>query len=538
LEQDRDVIVVGAGHNGLTAACYLAKAGRSVTVLEANPWIGGCTTSAPLVKEAPEHSISPCAAEFIFLHAGTVVGDLELARHGFAEIIADPMWAYLHPDGASLLVWRSPEKTADEIGRFSQPDRRAYLELARIVNSALDACLPLMLTNPTRPDPRAVLRSAAAARAPRRLAQAAALARKSAAELIDERFEHPVVRGMLAMTCAWLTPFTMPGSGTDLLVMGVAQRLGAGRPIGGTQILPDALARCLAEYGGTIQTSTPVAEILIDSGRATGVRLTTGEELRAEVVLSATDPYTTLNKLLPNDVLPAKQQRRAEQIPTSYLGMSSFKVDVAFKGRLTLKRHQAARADAIDLRKPAVVVGTFEQCVEAVDVAHAGRFPSPNPFVSVVPTAVDPSQAPAGQDTMYLWLGWMPNEPAGGSWPELKAKAADELLAHVAQYYDGIEELEIGRFVESKPDLIERTNAHEGNIYHVDLTAMTVGPNRPAPGFGGYRTPVPGLFITGAGTHPVPAVSGIPGQLAARTILKSVRSARDPKAAGRKSAAT
>lgn len=519
-----DVLVVGAGHNGLTAACYLAREGRSVAVVEANPWIGGCTTSAPLVSQAPEHSISPCAAEFIFLHASSVVADLELERYGFAEVIADPLWAYLHPDGASLVVWRSVEKTADEIGRFSRRDRTAYLEMSRTLSRALDVALPLMLTDPTRPDALALWNGArAAARAPRRLVQAMNILRRSAAATIDERFEHPVVRGMLAMTCAWLMPFTMDGSGPDLMVMQVAQRLGAGRPIGGTQILPDALAGYLAAHGGSIRTSAPVEEILIEGGRAVGVRLRSGEELRAETVLAACDPYTTLNTLLPDGVLAPRPQRRAAGIPTGYLGMSSYKVDLAFKGRLTLPRHQKLRDDGVDLRKPAVVVGTFEQCVEAVSQAHSGVFPSPNPFVSVVPTAYDPSQAPAGQDTMYLWLGWMPNEPAAGPWTEVKHKAADELMTHVGQYYEGIEELEIGRLVESKPDLIGRINAHDGHIYHVDLTARSVGPLRPAPGFGGYRTPVPGLFITGAGTHPVPAVSGIPGQLAARKVLRASR---------------
>jgi phytoene dehydrogenase-like protein len=140
------------------------------------------------------------------------------------------------------------------------------------------------------------------------------------------------------------------------------------------------------------------------------------------------------------------------------------------------------------------------------------------PFVGLVSTEADSSLAPAGQDTLYLWSGWTPHDPPEG-WAGLAEPAGQALIDHAALFYDGVEQLEIGRHVEAWPELARRTRVPDGNILHVDGTLLRQGPLRPALGFGGYRTPVPGLYLTGAGTHPGGSVSGIPGQLAARVVL-------------------
>jgi phytoene dehydrogenase-like protein len=140
------------------------------------------------------------------------------------------------------------------------------------------------------------------------------------------------------------------------------------------------------------------------------------------------------------------------------------------------------------------------------------------PTTSLIPSAMDPSQAPDGQDTLYAWSGWMPGNPHEG-WEALAPRAAEATIDALSHYYDNIRELEIGRLVESPLDITRRTHVTNGQVWHVDLTLNRMGPLRPALGFGGYRTPIPGLYLTGGGTHPGPGVSGIPGQLAAQTIL-------------------
>lgn len=184
------------------------------------------------------------------------------------------------------------------------------------------------------------------------------------------------------------------------------------------------------------------------------------------MVLAACDPRQTLTRLLPAGTLPQPLQARADGIPTQSLRSGHLKVDMAFRGRL--------------------------------------------------------SQAPEGQDTAYLWSGLAPANPPEG-WETLAKTAGQQMVSRAAGFYEGIEGLEIGRSVESPLELAARTRVPDGNPYHVDMAMLRSGPLRPALGFGGYRTPVPGLYLTGAGTHPGPAVSGIPGRLAAQTMLQDLK---------------
>jgi phytoene dehydrogenase-like protein len=264
-----------------------------------------------------------------------------------------------------------------------------------------------------------------------------------------------------------------------------------------------------------------VEQVIVHGGRACGVVVASGEELHAHAVLCATEPHRALTDLLPPDALPSRLLTRAQHIPCDNDGCTHFKVEMALSGRLELPRHERFRGDGVDLRIPSALVGTIDEIAAAIAAAKSGRLPEPLPFVSIVPTAADPSQAPAGQDTLSLWSGWLPHEPPGG-WPACKAIVEEAFVAHAAQYYDGIEQLEIGRAVETPEEISARTGVRNGNVYHVDVTLTRVGPLRPALGFGGYRTPVTGFYITGAGTHPGPSVSGIPGQQAARVVLRDV----------------
>jgi phytoene dehydrogenase-like protein len=166
-------------------------------------------------------------------------------------------------------------------------------------------------------------------------------------------------------------------------------------------------------------------------------------------------------------------------------------------------------------------VGSFEQIQRAFTDAAAGRLTDPMPFVGIIATGADPSLAPAGMDTLYVWSGWTPQRPHR-DWESLAPEAADQLIAHAESFYDGIATLEIGRHYEAWPALAARTRVPDGNILHVDGGLLRQGPLRPARGFGGYRTPVRGLYLTGAGTHPGGSVSGLPGQLAAGVVARDM----------------
>ncbi|HWF56084.1 MAG TPA: NAD(P)/FAD-dependent oxidoreductase [Solirubrobacteraceae bacterium] len=530
-----DVIVIGAGHNGLVAACYLARAGLDVEVLEANDWIGGCTSSAPLVPGAPEHLINPCAQDFCLIRLSSVVRDLELRRHGYREVLVDPAYVAPLPDGSTLAFWRDPVSTAAELARYDRRDARAYLRFLEMQETGMAAAIPYILADPTRP-PLESIRAAigAGVRHPRYMAELARMVVGSAAEAIDARFRHPIVRGGLLSLAAVGAPVTHKGSGINAMFPAIVRHAGVSRPVGGTQTLPDALRADLAEHGGRVRTGAEVTSVLLGGDRAAGVRIASGEELRAPIVISAMDPRRTLAEMVPSGRLPDRLAARVAEIPSENGGAAYLTVHMALSGELDYSRMERLRDDDISLRRTALLCGSFEEMVAAVEDCTSGRMPAPMPFAAVLPTGPDPSQAPPGQDTLYLWAGWAPRTPSGGWDAGFTECAGQAMVDQAARYIDGVRELEIGRFVEPWPLLEQRTRVPNGNPYYVDLLMARQGPLRPALGLGGYTTPIPGLFLTGGGTHPGPSVSGVPGQLTARKVLATApelpRRARRPAA--------
>jgi phytoene dehydrogenase-like protein len=455
----------------------------------------------------------------VFLQASNVVADLGLARYGYREIPGDPANVYLRDDGSSIALWRDARRTAEEIRRFSAADAEAYRDFARVLATFIGIGLPFLLTNPCRPQLGALARMAkAAARGRRELRHLPSILIAPVAQTIDERFRHPVVRDYLAAMCGAVGPITTDGSGVLLLLFAFMHRFGAWRIAGGTQTLPDALTRALVANGGTLRTGAAVAEIIVEGNRATGVRLETGEQITARRgIIAGCDPRTALGRLLPAGTLDPAVEARVAHIPTWADGWADIKVDVALSGRLRLDRHETWRNDGLDLREPGVFVGGYDEAIAAYRSARAGGVPSPPNLYAAVPTGLDPGQAPAGQDTLYLWANPMPLNPETG-W-EAATKA---VIARAADFYGGIEELEIGRLSENPDQRSRRLGLTAGSVYHTDMTLFRMGPLRPALGLGGFRTPVEGLYLGSAGSHPSGGVTGLPGQLAAREIIRAL----------------
>jgi phytoene dehydrogenase-like protein len=519
-----DVVVIGAGHNGLVAACYMARAGLQVMVLEASPTVGGMTGTLSVIPEAPGHKINTGAVDVVFLRATRIPTELELERFGFQQIEVDPPLAYLADDGASLAFWRNPARTAEEIRSFSPSDAEAFLRLSRTLDAALDVALPVMGTNPRRPEGRALARLVkAAGRHWGALKDLSSLFVSSTSEFVDERFRHPIVRDALIATASTVTPPLEDGGAIPLLFLAFLHRVGASRLVGGMQALPDALTRALEAMGGSIQCGTEVEEILVSNGRAAGVRVHGGKEIRArQAVLAACDPRMALARLLPDGTGNAAVDARVRHLPAHARGGAWFKVDLALSGGLRLGRHQARRRDGVDLKLPACVIGTADDAITNWADSATGHFPSRPLMYTVVPTAVDPTQAPPDQDTLYLWACPVPARPAE-PWTSLSDHAAKVVVDRASEFYDGLGELEIGRSVESPPDAERRLRVPGGCLMHVDLTTFRVGPLRPAIGLSGYRTPVDGLYLGAAGSHPGGGVFGLPGRLAAKEILRTTR---------------
>ncbi|ORW73744.1 phytoene desaturase family protein [Mycobacterium saskatchewanense] len=517
-----DVVVIGGGHNGLTAACYLARRGLAVCVLEAAGGIGGMTASGTPIERAPDHVVNYCSADLLFWLSSPVERELELHRYGLSTIVVDPCYAYLHPDGASVAVWKDPCRTADEIRHFSRPDAESYLEYVRFLDALFDIAFPFMLSNPARPGRSSLTAMVRAAFKHRRLLRRfGEFLVASGEETIEQRFTHPVTKSLLYCLGAGANPIDMHGTSVTHLFLGFLHRSGTARPVGGMQAIPAALARRLISTGGTIHTDAEVAEIIVRGGKAVGVRLTDERQFHARTAILATpDPRTTLGRLLPPGTLSHELETRVRHIPANSRGAGAMKTDLALAGRVTLDRHQRWRRDEVDLRKPAILIGTSDQIRRGWARAAAGIVPDADDIAlwPVLLTGADPSQAPDGQDSLYLFATNMPLHPDGG-WEKWQHHAAERIVERAGQFYDGLAELEIGRWVESPELAQQRTRATNGAAMHVDHLLFSQGPMRPALGLGGRKLPVDRLVLGGAGAHPGGGVSGLPGRRAARNIL-------------------
>jgi phytoene dehydrogenase-like protein len=369
-----------------------------------------------------------------------------------------------------------------------------------------------------------------AARHHRQLAEVLRWAASTQAETVEESFESDMIRAAMMIGLPFMS-FHSDGSGWALIYLGILSRYGVAMFEGGTGSLPRALADCIADHRGRVRTSAKVQELIVRGGRVTGVRLQSGEELSARHgVLTAFSPKQTLTQLLPDGVLSDRLANRVRHIPTRARGFADYKLNIALKGKITMTKHEQWRGDGLDLRLGANCFHTYQETLAAQAAAVRGEVPDHVPGMAQVYTAFNPTSAPPGHDTWWFWSGLIPADPKIG-WERAREEITATVIKQSAAYYEGLEELEIGRRALALPEIEERFHAIDGSVYHCDPVVTRFGPLKPALGFGGYATPVPGLFLTGSGTHPVAGISGMPGQNAAKTMIKQLkRAAKHAKA--------
>lgn len=517
-----DVVVIGAGHNGLAAAGYLAREGKRVLVVERLDKVGGMTSSGYMIPEAPEHLVTPCAVELLFARKSGIIEDFDLPKYGLRTVDPDPTYAYLHPDGSSIALFYDYRRTAEDIARINRNDGKAYLEFMKTLNVMMDIGFPIMMSEPGRPDVKNMSKIiGSAVRNVRLKDELVALSKATADQVACERFEHPATIALLLGVAAGAGPVDDDGNAAAYMIFAVTHKYGTGKPIGSLQSFSDALARSIEDSGAQIELNAPVAEIIVDDGAARGVRLQDGRIIRSKMVIATCDPRTAMRLTTPGGV-PRTLMKRIEHAPANRSNAAPFLANLAMSGPLSLKQHQDLRHDDADLNKAVGLIGTPEEVRESFAAARRGDIPQRH-AVSVTPLSnSDPTQAPPGGSLAYLYLPSIAVDAREGWSQQLKDRTMTSIKTQLGDFYEGLD-TEVGRFVETPREREKRLNVTNGCVTHVDFAALRAGVHRPATGFGGPKPPFPGFLIGGAGAHPGGGVSGIAGRIAANRALRELK---------------
>ncbi len=528
-----DIIVVGAGHNGLVAAGYLARQGLRVLVLERRSVVGGaCVTE----EVFPGCKVST-AAYLSGLLLPEVIRDLELARSGYTVIPKDPPSFTPLPDGRSLFLWQDQRRSCEEIAKFSRRDAEsfpAYVarldRLARFVEGLLRVTPP-NLTRRTWQDlvglmkvGRKVLGLAAES-----MVDLTRIMTQSVREFLDSWFESDAVKVTLAtdgVIGANGGPMT-PGTAYVLLhhcmgdLNGVRGVWGFVR--GGMGGLTQALAQSAKASGTTVRVAAPVERILVKDGEATGVVLESGEEIQARAIASNADPKRTFLRLVGPEHLPADFVRAVGRIAMEGVSM---KLNLAL-GELPDYRALPGKQLGPQHRATVHICPSMEYMEQGWDDAKYGR-PSLRPLLEVtIPTAYDDSLAPPGTHLMSIFVQYAPYHLAGGQdWPGIREAVADRVIEVLAEYAPNIKRAILHRHILTPADLEAEYGMTGGNIFHGEMSLGQLFFLRPLAGWAKYRTPIRNLYLCGSGAHPGGGVTGAPGRNAAREILSDWRRGR------------
>jgi phytoene dehydrogenase-like protein len=522
-----DAIIIGAGHNGLTNAAYLAKAGLDVLVVEKNDYIGGAAVSREL---EPGWIYSNCSYVCSMMRQ-SIHRDLDLTRHGLLLVPylatvnfgdnGETLVGYHEEEAAHLELKRHSPNDADAMHRF-QADLARYSQLIR----------KTLLRTP--PDP--------ASYRPRDIMELLFLAKQfwklgereiyeyirfftmSAAEFLEDYFENELIKGAMASPGVIGTALGVysPGSAYILLhhVMGdVDGNIGAwGLARGGMGAISQALASALREHGGAIRTNVGVEQLLVRDGQAKGVVLESGEELHADIVVSNLDAKRTFTQIVDRDDLPPGIYEKARNFK---IRGSSGKVNIALSGTPKFNgvpdnRYVSHCAQGF--------AGSLETMERAYDCWKRGRW-SDDPFIeSIIPSDWDPTVAPPGKHWMSNFIQYCPATLADGPWtPEKREQFGKTVIDKIERYSPGFKDLIVHMEVRTPHEIENEVGLTEGNIFQGELTIDQLLFNRPFPGYSQYRMPIKNLYMCGSSTHPGGGVSSACGANAAREILMDLK---------------
>jgi phytoene dehydrogenase-like protein len=529
LMKSYDIIIIGAGHNGLVAACYLARAGLKTLVLERRDVVGGGAVTEEIHPGFRCSTLAHTAAPFF----AKIAKDLQLTQCGLELIQPEVRVLALDPEGRSLCLYNDTNRTAAELAKFSVTDARIYSEFAQSFARIGKVLAPLLTMTPPAIDKPAVgelWNLGKLGRSFRGLGKQDAyrLLRwgpMAVADLVSEFFATELLRATVAArgVCGAFAGPWSAGTSTGLLWQ-AAMDGNAVAPStffrGGMGALTDALAQAAVKIGVELRIGAPVAQIEATEDRATKVRLKTGEEIAARAIVSNADPRTTFLQLVdpvnldPNFLLKLRNYRAHGVSAKINLALSALPSFAGIAGseagrRLSGRLHIGPEIDYLE---------------RAFDAAKYGDY-SPAPYLDItIPSLLDATLAPAGGHVMSIYVQYAPYRLQHGDWHSRREEFADTVIATLSAYAPNLKELIVARQIITPLDLETTYGLNGGHIHHGEQALDQFFTFRPIIGWAQYRTPIKGLYLCGAGTHPGGGVTGGPGANAAREIIRDFKS--------------
>lgn len=500
LPESVDVVVIGAGHNGLVCAAYLAAAGIEVLVLEASETPGGNTRTEELTLPGFAHD--SCSSAHVLIQSNPLLKDDELgllSGYGLEYLLTDPAVVLPQADGDTLVMHRDLEGTADQVARWSPEDANQFRDMVQEWTGGLAAVHGRWSSGLDLGESDAARRYLA-------------LRTRSAWDVVHERFSDPTVRSfVLWLAMATIQDPRRPGTGF-LPSSLTAGRLSFGwsTPVGGSGALPAALIRQMEAHGGRVACSAPVTQVEISAGRASAVRTTDGSVVRARRAVVSSAHLARLHSMLAGSVAADDLERARDSWRP---GLSVFAVHAALRGNLTFP------SAAGPVTSVAAGLGGADGLGRQVDAHNRGEADATDPWLLVVDqTVADKTRAPDGGATMKILTVAPYHRSDGRDWAEAKEEYAAALVGLVRSRAGGLEPDDVLAVRAESPVDIAGHNPHNlgGSCHGGEFVAAGGGV---IPGWPTYRTSIPGLFLTGATTHPGGSVSGRPGRNAARTVL-------------------
>ena len=506
------VIIIGGGHNGLVAAAYLARAGREVTVLERRSVLGGACVTEELI---PGARFSTCAYVVSSLRP-QIIAELELERHGLDVYATDVLNFLMKPSGEHLFLWPELDRTLNELRRFSVHDADTFPDFGVRFRRFAKLVEPYLLSEP--PSLSEVIARFEAAGEIDLWHEFVSL---SVGDLVDRYFDNDLLKGafiFFALVAVHAGPYS-PGTAYEFShhswgeYKGEFGRFGFAR--GGMGAITQAIASAAREAGAVIRTDAAVRRVLVERGTVRGVELNSGEKLEASTVVSNADPVRTFLELLDPGDLPSELRARAKNIDMRG-SMARLHLLVDRLPQYT----GLPSGEGPQHRGFTLLGGTVEEFERCWEAQQRGELADDYPIELTIQSVTDPTLAAPGLHTITTGIQQLPFDLAHGDWDTRRDEFTDRVVRSLKRFDPEIESSIRGSFTLTPLDLEREYGLTGGNIFHGAMMVNQLFDSRPIPGGGGYRSPIGGFYLCGAGTHPGGAVMGAAGHNAAKAILR------------------